>query len=137
MKAFLRYYIELPFPAKEIDAVIVGLPGEWLDMAAQEANIRGLLMLGKAPAGDPAEAAAGELCVTVAPPEVEGTVLRRAMEWLAVQGDSVASVLRGDLELAELGPSRTQLALSAQYRPFVRTVDQADRPTAQRVGSPR
>ena len=134
MKAFLRYYIELPFPAKEIDAVIAGLPGEWLDVAAQEANIRGLLMLGTAPRADQAEATAGELCVTVAPRELEGTVLRRAMKWLAVQSDSVASVLRGDLELAELGPTRTQLTLSAQYRPFVPAVDQADGSTAQRVG---
>lgn len=133
MKAFLRYYIELPYPAKELDAVIAGLPGEWLDLAAREANIRGLLMLGSART-TPEQEADGEVCVTIGAPQLQGAVLRRTIAWGAVRGNASSPVLRGDLELAELGPGRTQLALSAQYRPSVRAADGADRLTMQRVG---
>ena len=133
MKVFLRYYVELPFPAGRINDVIARLPGEWLDRAAGDANLRGLLLLG-APAftADP-ELTTADVCVSLSAPQAEGTLLRRAVEWLAVRDEGSEPVLRGDLELAELGPSRTQLALSAQYRPFATAQQTADRAAAQRI----
>ena len=133
MKVFLRYFLEIPFPIKEIDRVITELPGEWLDLAARDANLRGLLMLGALPTDEP-DLSAGDLCVSISAPEVEGTLLRRALQWLTIRGDAHQPVLQGDLELAELGPSRTQLALSAQYRPSAHVAQSSDRMMAQRVG---
>src|SRR5438309_7264561 len=101
MKVFLRYYVELPFPVGEIDRVIAELPGECLDIAARDANLRGLLMLGTSPTNEP-DLAAGALCVSISPPDLEGTLLRRALQWLTVPGDSREPVLQGDLELAQL-----------------------------------
>ncbi len=134
MKVFLRYYVELPFPAERINDVIGKLPGEWLDVAASEANLRGLLMLGT-PAGDSEpDFTAADLCVSISAAEVEGRLMRRALEWLALRGDTPQPILQGDLELAELGPCRTQLALSAQYRPFSGAPESPDRMEARRVG---
>lgn len=134
MKIFLRYYVELPFPAKKINDVIGRLPGEWLDRAAADAHLRGLLMLATpSPTSEP-NLPTGELCVSLSAPQTEGTVVRRAVEWLAVAGAAAEPLLRGDLELAELGPCRTQLALSAQYRPFAGAQQTPDRAAAQRVG---
>ena len=133
MKVFLRYYVELPFPAEKLNDVIGRMPGEWLDRAAADANLRGLLMLG-VPAGTGEEdLAAGELCVFLSVPEIDAGVVRRAVEWIAVRGQAAEPVLRGDLELAELGPGRTQLALSAQYQPFKTAQQTADRAAAQRI----
>ena len=134
MKVFLRYYVELPFPAGKINDVIARLRGEWLDRAAGDANLRGLLLLGMPTSTVEPDLAAADLCVSVSAPQTEGTLLRRAVEWLAVRGDASWPVLLGDLELAELGPSRTQLALSAQYRPFITAQQTPDRAAAQRVG---
>lgn len=134
MKVFLRYYVELPFPLTEVDRTITALPGGLLDAAARDANLRAFLMLGLPAATSETNLAAAELFVSLSAPEAEGTGLRRALEWLAVGGDSVDAVLCGDLELAELSPWRTQLAISAQYRPLPAAIQPADRMAAQRVG---
>jgi hypothetical protein len=134
MKVFLRYYVELPFPVQRINDVIARLPGEWLDRAAGDADVRGLLMLGTPASGTEPDLTPANLCVSLSAPQAEGTLVRRGLEWLAVRGDASQPVLRGDLELAELGPSRTQLALSAQYRPLIAAQQIPDRADEHRVG---
>lgn len=133
MKVFLRYYVELPFPAGKINDLIARLPGEWLDRAAGDANLRGLFMLGTASSSSEPDLTAADLCVSLSAPQTEGTLMRRNVEWLAIHGDASEPILRGDLELAELGPCRTQLALSAQYRPFTTAQQTPDHAAAQRI----
>ena len=133
MKVFLRYYVELPFPLTEVDRTITALPGEFLDAAARDANLRGLLMLGPATTSE-VSLTAGDVCVSLAAPEAESNPLRRPLQWFAGRGDLIDPVLRGDLEFAELGPSRTQLAITAQYRPVGDAAQSPDRTVAQRVG---
>ena len=132
MKVFLRYYVELPFPAQAIDELIGRLPNEWLDRAAGDANLRGLLMLG-APTARELDLPPANVVVSLSAGQHEGSLVRRAVEWWSIRGDESEAILRGDLELAQLGPCRTQLALSAQYRPFVAAHQDADRAAAQRV----
>ncbi len=134
MKVFLRYYVELPFPLAEIDRTIAALPGQLLDAAARDANLRGLLMLGSSATTSESSLTAADVCVSLSPPQTGGSPLRRALQWCAVRGETVHPVLRGDLELAELGPSRTQLAITAQYQPPGEPAQSADRTVAQRVG---
>lgn len=117
MKVYLRYYVELPFPAAEVDRTIASLPGELLDRAAREANLRGCLMLGSPTSVRKRDLGAADLCVRLSAPLIANAVIRRSIEWLAVRGDLSHPVLHGDLEVAELGPSRTQLAVSAYYEP--------------------
>jgi len=131
MNVYLRYYVELPFPAAEIDRTIASLPGELLDAAAREANLRGCLMLGSPTSANAMNLGAADLCVRLSVPQKANTVIRRSIEWLAVKGDLRHPVLHGDLEVAELGPSRTQLAVSAQYQPD--NASSADQMTVQRV----
>lgn len=133
MKVFLRYYAELPFPLREVERTIAGLPGECLDAAARDANLRGLLMLDTPATLSEPNLTVADVCVSLLAPQTEGAVIRRTLQWLAVRGDAIVCVLRGDLELAELGPARTQLAISAQYRPGA-VVQATQRMAAQRVG---
>jgi hypothetical protein len=133
VKVFLRYYVELPFAMQQIDEVIGRVPGEWLDAAAREANIRGLLL--SDPVKPPyAQPDAPHLCVVLSAGEYHPGLIRRPLQWLEVLGDACEPVVRGDLELAELGPARTQLALSGQYRPFFTASESTDRLAVQRVG---
>jgi hypothetical protein len=134
MKVFLRYYVELPFPRTEIDRIITALPGTLLDTAARDANLRALMMLGPAASRDDANLTPVDLCVSLTVPRLDGQLLRRELQWFVVFGDAVRPVLCGDFELAELGPSRTQLAITAQYRPPVTPDRSLDRMAAQRVG---
>lgn len=133
MKAFLRYYVELPFAMQQIDDVIGHIPGQWLDVAAREANVRGLLMIDSVKPA-PAQLDTSHLCVLLSAAEYHPGLVRRPLQWLEVLGHSWEPVVRGDLELAELGPARTQLALSGQYRPFLTATESTDRMAVQRVG---
>jgi hypothetical protein len=134
VKAFLRYFVEIPLPVEKADEILGQLPGEWLDQAAREANLRALLLLGS-PALE-AEPALGvmHLAVLLSPAEPDGHLRRRTLQWFEVIGETCEPVLRGDLELAALGPARTQLALSAQYRPLLRYQEAGDRTLAVRIG---
>lgn len=134
MKAFLRYYVELPFPLTEVDRTITALPGEFLDVAAREANLRGLLMLGPSATTREMSLTAADVCVSLSAPQAESNLVRRPLQWFTGRGDCIDPVLRGDLELAELGPTRTQLAITAQYRPMGDATQFPDRTVAQRVG---
>lgn len=133
MKAFLRYYVELPFAMPQIDDVIGHIPGHWLDVAACEANVRRLLIIDSVKRPHP-QSDASHLCVLLSAAEYRPGLVRRTLQWLEVLGDAWEPVVRGDLELAELGPARTQLALSGQYRPFLNATESADRMAIQRVG---
>lgn len=129
MKAFLRYYVELPFPVGEVDRIITQLPAEWLDLAARDANIRAALLLSVPEGTDPE--VGGKVCVSLSPPSLTDGVLSRSMQWLAAgHGEPL---LHGELELAELGPSRTQLALTAQHRPLAPVPLAANRARSQRI----
>ena len=134
MKAFLRYYVELPYPVRKVDEVINGLSEEWLDRAAREANLRGLLMLDATIGQEASAAAAGPLVVLLSPAQLGDGLIRRPVQWFTQPQPPSGPVLRGDLELAELGAARTQLALSAQYQPFLHSAGADERMAAQRIG---
>jgi hypothetical protein len=131
MKAFLRYYVELPHPAARVDDAINRLPADWIEEAAREAYLQAVLLLG-APAGLVGEGAS--LAVLLLPGQLDAGVSRRSLQWLTTQGTESKILLRGDLELAELGPARSQLALSAQYQPTTPCTDYEERMAAQRLG---
>ena len=56
------------------------------------------------------------------------------LEWRPVLARNLLPKLEGDLEVASLGPNRTQVSLSARYRPPLGVVGQAvDRALLHRV----
>lgn len=134
MTVFLRYYVDMPFPLTEVDRTIAVLPGEFLDAAAREANLRGLLMLGPPAATSDISLTAADVCVSLSAPQADSNLVRRPLQWLAGRDDLIHPVLQGDLELAELGPTRTQLAINAQYQPRGDAAQFSNRRVAQRVG---
>ncbi len=133
MKAFLRYYLELPYPASTVDAALERLSPEFLDQAAREADLRAMLVLQAGALEMVGYPGSNQISVTIAPGPSGGGVIRRSLTWCR-SGRAGSAVLRGDLEVAPLGAERCQLALTAQYQPFAHGVDARARMQAQRIG---
>ncbi|HEY9286769.1 MAG TPA: hypothetical protein VIT43_01975 [Candidatus Dormibacteraeota bacterium] len=131
MKTFLRYYVELPFPLREVDRAIAQLPAEWLNIAARDAYVRAALMLATQ-TGEEVGLGAADVSVSLAASSLVDGILSRSIRWLAAGLDQ--PLLHGDLELAELGPCRTQIALSAQHLSFPRVSPCTSRAGSQRIG---
>jgi hypothetical protein len=126
---FLRYYVELPMPFDRAEPALIAFPGSGLGAWIEES-------------GDQVDRLLAEVGFTVAERRIEHRVTiafrdpRRLgsrtlvpMTWEATGPDGVVPTLEGDLEVATLGPNRTQLSISAMYTPpmgaFGRALDRA------------
>jgi len=114
---FARYFVELPVGADRIEAALVGATADdWLPGIARDANHRGDVLLAQVGFGDDVRIArqvAIELGEVVRMPSK--TVI--PMRWHATGAAGLFPALDADLEIAPLGPHRTQLAMSARYVP--------------------
>lgn len=113
---FVRYYVDLPLPFAEIERAFLRDPAAWLPTVVREADDQGERLLGEVGFGDGhrldkrVEVGVGE------PVRLTGATLV-PITWKATGVGVVFPSLEGDLEIAALGPDRTQLSLSARYRP--------------------
>jgi hypothetical protein len=126
---FARYFVELPVESERVEAVIAGATADdWLPGIARDANHRGDVLLAEVGFGDDVRIArqvAIELGETVRMPTKTVVPLR----WQATGPSGLFPSLDADLEIAPLGPHRTQLAMSARYvpplGPIGRAIDRA------------
>jgi hypothetical protein len=131
---FARYFIELPLPAPEVEVVLFRSPEEWIPGLARDADARGeqfLADVGFGPKGLRIEKkVAIELGSRTDFPSM--TVL--PISWRATGAQGLFPSLEADLEVAPLGPTRTQLAISARYDPPLGLIGRAiDRALLHRV----
>lgn len=114
---FARYFVELPVGADLIEAALADAAADdWLPGIARDANHRGDVLLAEVGFGDEVRLArqvAIELGEVVRMPSK--TVV--PMRWQATGATGLFPALDADLEIAPLGPHRTQLAMSARYVP--------------------
>jgi hypothetical protein len=132
---FIRYYLDLPMPFEDVEAGLLDDPAAWVPGIAEDAESRGERLL--AEVGFPMS---GErrLAKSV---EIElGTVYRipskvlLPLTWKAIGPEALFPVLEADLEIAALGPDRTQLSISGRYRPPLGALGRAlDRALLHRV----
>ena len=130
---FVRYYLDLPVPLVEAERAFLDDPVSWLPAAVREADEQGDRLLGEVGFGDGhrldkrVEVTVGEAV------RLTGAVML-PITWRATGVGVVFPSLEGDLEVAALGPDRTQLAMSARYRPPLGGVGRAlDRALLHRV----
>lgn len=124
----MRYFVELDAPADEIDRALTNAPETWVPGLARLANGHGEQLLTEVGFGEhvrvgrTVEIAFGEPIRLVAK-----TIL--PIRWVAAGAPDLFPTLDADLEVAPLGPSRTQLAMTARYVPplgaFGRAIDRA------------
>jgi hypothetical protein len=114
---FARYFVELPVGADRVEDVLTDATSDdWLPGIARDANHRGDVLLAEVGFGDDvrlARTVAIELGELVRMPSKTVVPLR----WQATGAAGLFPALDADLEIAPLGPRRTQLAMSARYVP--------------------
>jgi hypothetical protein len=115
---FVRYYIELPLPAARVARALESRPSDWIPGIAMDADRRGgdlLAEVGIALNGNRLVGKMVRIDLGAVSRLGEKTVL--PMSWKATGTAGLFPVMEGDLEVAPLGADRTQLAMSARYKP--------------------
>jgi hypothetical protein len=114
---FVRYYVELPLPPDQVEAALLGAPADWLSALAGEAGERGDGLLAEVGVGPLGPRLGRRVAVSVGAPLRYPAMTLLPFTWRPTSGNGLLPDLDGDIELGSLGPGRTQLALSARYRP--------------------
>ena len=131
---FIRYYIELPLPASVVEQALVGSPAGWLSAVAGEAQRRGDGLLGEVGVGPLGVRLRRQVRIRLGEPVRYPSMTSLPLTWEPVGLEGLLPRLDANLELGSLGGDRTQLALSARYRPPLGAVGQAvDRVLLHRV----
>lgn len=131
---FVRYYVLLPLPFAEVEEALVRSPGEWVPGLARDAHAHGEALLAEVGFDLRGRRIAKQVEITLGEPLRLGGKTLLPMTWRASGAGALFPTLEADLEVASLGPIRTQIALSARYEPPFGAVGRAmDRALLHRV----
>jgi hypothetical protein len=124
---FVRYYMELPLPARQVEHAMLDSPADWLSTVAGEAQRRGDRLLTEVGVGPLGPRLGRRVTIQLGQPVRFPSMTSLPLTWEPVGLEGVLPRLDADIELGSLGEDRTQLAISARYRPPLgvlgRTVD--------------
>jgi hypothetical protein len=124
---FIRYYVELPLPAEQVEHAMLDSPADWLSTVAGEAQQRGDDLLSEVGVGPLGPRLGRRVTIQVGQPVRFPSMTSLPLTWEPVGLEGVLPRLDANIELGALGEDRTQLAISARYRPPLgllgRTVD--------------
>jgi hypothetical protein len=124
---FVRYYMELPLPAGQVEHAMLGSPAGWLSTVAGEAQRRGDHLLTEIGVGPLGPRLGRRVSIQIDQPVRFPSMTSLPLTWEPVGLEGVLPRLDANIELGSLGEDRTQLAISARYRPPLgavgRTVD--------------
>jgi hypothetical protein len=131
---FVRYYVEIPLPPDEVEAALLGAPAGWLSALGGAAGQRGDGLLAEVGVGPLGPHLGQRVTVSVGAPLRLPSKTLLPFTWRPTSGNGLLPDLDGDIELGALGPGRTQVALSARYRPPLGSLGRvADRVLLHRV----
>jgi hypothetical protein len=122
---FVRYYVDLPFPIEVLERAVERAPASWMPGLVRDAESRGAGLLAEVGFGPDQRRVNKAVEVELGPTVRAGSKTLLPMSWKASGSGRLFPVLEADLEFASLGPSRTQLAISARYRPPLGPVGRA------------
>lgn len=131
---FLRYYIDLPLPLGDAEAALVEGPEMWIPGLFRDAENRGRALLTEVGFSLETHRIDREVEIELGTPYVSGSATRMPLTWRATSRGRLFPRLEADIELAGLGPDRSQLSMDARYRPPLALVGRAlDRALLHRV----
>ena len=113
----VRYYQELARPAHEVEAALTHDPLSWLPEIVRHSNGRGMDLVSKVGLRVASHRVDREVNLTISVAHHLGGITVIPISWAPTSAQSILPSLEGDLEVAALDEKRTQLALSASYRP--------------------
>jgi hypothetical protein len=124
---FVRYFVEVPLPAAQVERALLASPAEWLSAMAGAAQERGDGLLTEVGVGPLGTRLRRRVKVELGAPVRFPSMTSLPLTWEPVGLEGLLPRLDADIELGALGEDRTQLAVSARYRPPLgavgRTVD--------------
>jgi hypothetical protein len=137
---FVRYYLELPLAAAQVEQTLVDAAPGWLASLSTAAQERGeglASRVGVGPGAEPGVApearSVRQVVLALGPPVHLPTMTWLPLRWEPLGLDGLLPRLDATIELGPLGRDRTQLAISAQFEPPPGPSQGFDRGMAQRV----
>jgi hypothetical protein len=133
---FVRYYLELPLAAAQVEQTLVDAAPGWLASLSTAAQERGeglAARVGVEPGGAPDARPGRRAVLALGPPVHLPTMTWLPLRWEPLGVDGLLPRLDATIELGSLGQDRTQLAISAQFEPPAGPAQGIDRGLAQRV----
>jgi len=126
---FVRYYLDLPIAFEDAEASLLDDPGTWVPGMLEAAEDRGERLLAEVGFGVDTRRIDKEVEIGLGEPYRLTSKTLLPMTWRATGPELPFPHLDADVEVAALGPRRTQLSISARYRPplgaFGRALDRA------------
>jgi hypothetical protein len=122
---FIRYYIELSLPIAKVEQALVGSTAGWLSAMAGEAQARGDGLLGDVGVGPLGTPLRRQVRIQLGGPVRFPSMTSLPLTWEPLGLEGLLPRLDANLELGALGGDRTQLAISARYRPPLGVVGRA------------
>jgi hypothetical protein len=131
---FLRYYLELAMPFGPAEQALMAIPTSGLGALVESTGNRAERLLAEVGFTLADRRIEREVAIAFREPQRFGSRTLVPITWEATGPDGLMPALEGDLEVAPLGPSRTQLSISARYSPPMGPVGRAlDRALLHRV----
>lgn len=131
---FLRTYVELDLPFERAEAALLGEPEAWVPRLLVDAEGRGHELLAEVGFAVEDRRIDREVEIQLGAPYRSGSATRVPLTWKATSKGRLFPQLEADLEVAALGPARSQLSMDARYRPPLALVGRAlDRALLHRV----
>jgi hypothetical protein len=114
---FLRSFVVVERPFAEIEAEMASGAEKWIPDMATNANGDGEKLLSELGFNLGARRIGRRIKVDIGAPKTTPGLMFLPIRWRAATETGLFPTLDGELELAALGSSRTQLGLSANYEP--------------------
>jgi hypothetical protein len=131
---FVRYFLELPRPCDDVEEALLASPEDWVPGLAGQAEVRGQRLLAEVGFGPPTRRLEKQVRIDLGPWFRFASKTILPMTWRATGAEALFPSLEADLEVAALGPNRTQLSISARYGPPLGALGRAiDRTVLHRV----
>jgi hypothetical protein len=131
---FVRYYIELPLPVAVVEQALVDASAGWLAAVAGEAQARGDELLTAVGVGPLGPRVGRRVAIELGDPVRFPSMTSLPLTWEPIGLEGLLPRLDATIEVGSLGQDRTQLAISARYRPPLGVVGRAiDRVLLHRV----
>ena len=132
---FIRYYLDLAVPFEDVERALLSEPTTWVPGIARDAEAGGQRLLAEVGFDVGASRRVDkEVEIEIGEPYAIPSKTMLPIAWKATAAERIFPQLEADIEIAPLGTSRTQLSISARYRPPLGPIGRAlDRALLHRV----
>ena len=131
---FVRYFVEIPLPHEEVEAALLRDPDSWVPGFAQAAEEHGEALLAEVGFGGESLRVERTVAIELAQPIRVSSKMLLPLRWTAAKRATLFPALDADIEVAAIGPGRTQLSMSGRYDPPLGAVGRAiDRALLHRI----